>query len=876
MSWRDWLPNRSDDPGFTNAMLGDLEELRLRERAKYGRIRAEWRHARRLLSLGRHFGRGSGQGLLGGLLTDLRSSIRRWAATPTLTVVLALSLGLGIGASTAVFSVVDGVLLSPLPYPEADRLIVVEPEFPGQGGRRGPTSPPEYLDLAASEVFENVGVAWYRPGAMTDDGIDPEDVDMAFVSGDFLQTLGVAPLLGRLPAATDDVEGAPKVVLLSHATWQRRYGGDPDIVGRRVAFDDDPHTVIGVMPEDFRMLFPAGTAMPPSLAAWVPWGGVYDAYNRNWRVFTAIGRVSSGADQAQKKLDALAATLRERHGDAYGESGFKWRVDRLDAAVVAPVRGLLGLLFAAAWLVLGVGCANVANLMLARAARDQHEACVRVALGASRWRVLRQALADSALIGGIGVGFGVVLAAAALRVLPALAPADVPRIESVALDWTELGYAGLLSVGVTLVLALLLTRASRATAGGVLRVHRTVASNAAWTRQTLVAAQIALSLVLLVGAGLLLQSFLALAALDPGYEPDGVLTVKLSLVDTHYPYAEPSKIVDFYRDLATRLEDTAGITHAGATSQLPLDGASYSLGPYGFENASGELIESGNAADYRVVTPGLLEAMGTEVVAGRLFTRTDTYETPRVVVIDDQLAKRVWPDEDPVGQQLLLHGGFAEGDERPWAEVVGVVRHLRHHPGTIGTEQIYASHQQTAQRTMTVAMRTDLPVSDALAAVQTAIRELNPIQPMREVRPLNAYLAQALATTRFALDLLVATSLVALVLAVIGTYGIVAFIVSLRVREIGVRMALGASPRRIVGAMATTGARLVAVGVALGIPAAYAFASTIRGLLFEAVATPGIGVLVGSIVLATIGVLAVLVPARRAARLSPVEALRSE
>jgi predicted permease len=863
---------------FSSAMVGDLEELRQHERAEHGRVRAEIRYLGRLLSIAAAFGGGHHRGIVGGTLADLRGAARRWAATPVIAVVMVASLALGIGASTAVFSVLHGVLLQPLPYASPDDLVFVRSEFPIQGGGSPRTSPPELLDLADSGLFEQVGAAWYRPGAMTDAGVEPEDVDMAFVSAGFLSTLGVEPTLGRLPTAAEDATGGPKVVVLAHATWQRRYGADPTIVGRTIAFDDVAHTVVGVLPADLRMLLPSETAMPTELAAWVPWGGGYDTYGRNWRVLTVVGRLAPGASVAatQSALDSLATELVDQHGDAYGATGFRWRIEPLDAAVVAPVRPLLLLLFAAVWLVLLVACANVANLMLARAAHDQHELTVRAALGASRWRILRQYLADCTVITGSGVAVGAALAAATVRALPQLAPAGVPRLEGVALDWQSLGYAATLAATVTLVLATLLARrGARREDTSILRLNRTTTGGAERTRQALVVAQIAFSLVLLVGAALLVQSFLGLTAVQPGFDPRGVQTMKISLVDSHYPYSNPAKIVEFYRQLMVRTAELPGVAGAGATSQLPLDGTSYAVGNYGFEAPGGALNDVGNTANYRIVTPGWLEAMRGELLRGRTLDWTDTAATPWVVVIDETLAARAWRGQNAVGQRLLLRGGLAD-EGRPWAEVVGVVRHMRHHPRAVGDEQIFVAHQQAPQRTMAIAVRSDLEPATLLGAVRDVVHELNAVQPLRQIRGLDSYMLEAVATTRFALDLLVATAAVALALAIIGTYGIVSFMVSRRVREIGVRMAMGASPRRVAGTVVRAGGTLVAVGVAIGVPAAFAFATAMGSLLFEVAGAQASTVLLAGTVLTLIGLAAVVVPARRAAQLSPVEALRSE
>ena len=625
------------------------------------------------------------------------------------------------------------------------------------------------------------------------------------------------------------------------------------------------------------MLMPADVGMPPELAAWVPWGGGYDEVDRNWRVLTTIGRLAPARSlaQTQAALDGLAADLVDQYSDAYGVSGFRWRLERLEDQIVAPVRPVLLVLLAAVWLVLIVATANVANLMLARAVRDQHEASIRAALGASRWRVLRQALAESAIITGAGAVGGVLLAAVGVAALPALAPPDLPRLDAIALNWTTLGYTVALTGGTTLFLAMILARqANQAMRGSVLHSHRTTTGSGARTRQMLTVAQIALSLVLLVGAALLIRSFARLSAVDPGYDPAGVLTMKISLVDSHYPYSNRPKIAEFYRQLLQRVEELPGVAAAGATARLPLDG-SYTVDGYSYEQTDGAVADTGNTAQYRMVTPGWFEAMSATLVQGRTFEWTDGVDSPTVVVVDETLAAKVWPGGNAVGQKIRLRSDFA-GSEAPWAEVIGVVRHMRQHPRVVGAEQIYTAHQQKATRTMAIALRTELEPAPLLNAVREVVHDLNALQPLQRVRPLDSYLSQAIATTRFTLDLLVITAIMALALAAIGMYGIVSFMVNQRVREIGVRMAMGAAPADMKRATLRSGAWLVAAGVAIGLPAALAFASGLQGILFGVSIADPIVFLAVSTGLVAIGMLACWIPARRASRLSPVEALRAD
>ena len=703
---------------------------------------------------------------------------------------------------------------------------------------------------------------------------------MAFVSAGLLPTLGVEPLLGRFPRPEED-HTRSRVVVLAHDTWQRRYGGDPDLVGKTIEFDGVAQTVVGVMPAEFRMLFPPDVRMPPRVAAWMTWGGCYDEYPRRWRVLTAIGRLRPGlnAVAATAELRGVAEQVRADHADDYAGSGYDLRLEPLADDLVAHSRPTLVLLLVAVGLVLLIACANVANFMLGRSVHASRELAIRGALGATGWRLFRQLVTESAVITFAGAALGLALASWGIRALPLLAPADLPRVEAVGIDASVLIFTTLVAVATALVfgsaMAMQLRTHSRTE---ILKAgaRALTGSGSERVRSVLVVGQVALSLMLLIGAGLVVRSFALLSRVDPGFEASSALTMKLSLVDAHYPYTKPARIAEFYRQLVARVGELAGVGAVGATTQLPLDGSSYSMAPYAYEAAEGVVEWNSIAANYRTVTAGWLEAIGARLVEGRTFDWTDDMDAARVVVIDQSLARRAWPQASAVGQRLQVEVFLAGERYSEWAEIVGVVEHLRHHPSAQGSEQVYVAHSQAPMRTMALTVRTDADTRSLVESVRAIVHDLDSDQPLQRVRPLAEYLGEAIAPMRFALTLLGAFAIAALLLATLGVYAIVAYGVAQRARELGIRMAIGASPPAVVRDVVGRIAVLAATGVAIGLLGALAMARFMSGLLFGVAPTdPLVFAAVAGLFIA-VALCACCIPARGAARLDPASALRRE
>ena len=813
------------------------------------------------------------------IFQDVRLALRTWLKRPGFNSLVVLTLALGIGANAAVFSVIDGVLLRPLPYEDQEKLTLLRTELVETGDIAAKSSPPEVADFRAVDgVFDSAGAIWARPAALTDDRSEPEEIEMGFVTAGFLSIFGVDPFLGRDVLPEEDVPNAPAVVVLSHGLWERRYGADPDIVGKTLEMDGEPLTIVGVMPSGFALHLPPDAGVPPYLEAWVPWGGGYEESPRSFRVLTAVGRLRDGIglDEARARISALALRLAADHPEDYEASGLNLHLAPLPQALTAPIRPALVVLWTTVGFVLFIACANVANLFLVRAT-STHEVLVRRALGASRSRLLRQIVIESVLLSLAGGLAGALLAEWAVSLLPWLSPGDIPRLTEIAVDGRVLAFllaASLISgIGIGLVSALHLSRPDSSLA---LRSRGTGESGQNRLRRVLVAGEIALSLVLLAGGGLLLRSFHALSTIELGYETERVATFKLSLIDSAYPYSGPLKIARFYRELTSGIEEIGGVEAAGASTELPLDGAPTGLRPYAYESDRGLVEWDTVSADYRTVTPGWLEALDVRLLEGRLLEWTDDLDHPNVVVVDELLAKAAWPGESAAGKRLQVVTFVGGEFRRTWGEVVGVVAHVRHHPGALGEEQIFLPHSQSPQRTMTFAIKSELPLETLSSAIRDGVRTLEPSQPIHSIRPMDDYRASALATHRFTMGTMGSFALVALALASLGVYGVMGFTVSRRTREIGLRMALGAAPRRILLDVLRDGLLLVGPGLSLGIVGALLLARFLSSLLFGVTASDPLTFATVAAVLLAVAAVACYIPGRRASTLNPLEALRED
>lgn len=809
------------------------------------------------------------------LLADFRQAWRGLWRTPGFALVAILTLGLGIGATTAIFSLVDALLLSELPHRDGEQLVYVVQDRTASGYSRTPLAGPEIVDLRRhSRLFSGFGGIWANSAVLT--GEDPEQLRIGLVTSDFFRVLGADPALGRTFGPEDEARGASPSILLSDALWRRRYGGDPALVGRTVQVDGKPTTVLGVMPAGFRVLLPPDAAVPDDLQAFLLLDASFTEWSRGQRFLRVVGRKKSGVslEEARQEIAAIGRQIGREHAQ-YGADGLALAAFGLRADGVREARPLVLALFAGVGILLLVACVNVASLLVARAAARSRETALRVALGAGRGRLFCRHAVEGLLLGALGGLAGLVVGRVCLALLLALRPASLARIDTASLDPTVLAFtAGVaLAWGFLLSLAPLAETRRTDLAGALRQSERAVSAGLPYRRRAaLVVAQLALSVVLLVAAGLLVRAFLALARVDPGFSADGVLTFRLSLPWERFHSLEERQA--FTAELRACLLALPGVTGAGGISHLPYDELPNWATPYRREGAAGAGDVA--SADTRAVTPGLLEALGARLVEGRFFTDADTPESVPVAIVDERLARRLWPGGRAVGRRFL-GDPWTTGESPPPVAltVVGVVRHLRHRrPTQEVSEQLYFPVQQAPRNPMAYVVKSSTEAAAALTPrIRQVVAELAPGAPIYDVRPLSDYLSAARAARRFTMTLATAFAAAALGLAALGVYGVTAYAVALRRRELGLRLALGASRRQVVRLVMGESLRLAAVGLLLGLVGAGLAASLLASQLYGVTPADPPSYALAVTVLAVAVALAAWLPARRAARVHPLESL---
>lgn len=805
------------------------------------------------------------------MLTDLRFAWRALRRRRGFTAVAVLTLALGIGANAALFSLVHGILLRPLPYRAPERLAILWHEF-GEGAQFLPALHPlDYKDYRdRSRLFEGFTLATGREeilGGTT----DPELVDVGVVDSGFFRFLGVEPALGRDFRDDEDVAGGPAVALLSHELWTRRFGADPGILGRRAELGGVLYEIVGVLPEGFRLLLPPEAFRLKHSEVWRPIQ-IDEAQlpPRNYTGFTAFARLKPGVSfaAAQEELGAIAAQLRREH-PVHAASSLRVSLAAFQADVVKGVRRGLLILMAAVGFVLLIACANVALLLLTRGRGREPELLLRVAVGASRWRVARLVLAESLVLALAGAACGIGLALGGLQLVPLLASDSLPRGQTVGLDATVLAFVAGLSVVAALVFGMTpALQAARTDLAQGLRDGAVKSGSPAWRRlrDGMVVAQIALSLVLAVGAGLLVRSFQALGASQPGFEPRGALTLRVTVPPG--VIADPAGAAAFHRDLERRLRALPGVEAVGSLSQLPLTGRG-PLQPYAYDAETARQWES-VSADELWLSPGSLAALGARLTRGRDFVDAEVGSGRRVIIIDDTLARRAFPGREAVGQSLQLE---PEGNAESFFEVVGVVSHLRLHDLTRPLlPQIYKPGPGDR---FSLVLRTRLARPEELAGpVRRELAAINPGIAVEDVRPFDAVVDRALGPMRLAMTLMSAFGLLGLLLAAVGVYGVFSIAVAERTREMAIRQALGAAPAAIRGLVLAHGARLVAASLALGAVGAALLSRALAALLYEVEPLHAPTYATAAVVLASVALLACWLPAQRASRVDPLAALR--
>jgi len=806
--------------------------------------------------------------VMGTLLQDLRYGVRVLLKAPGFTVVAVLALALGIGANTAIFSVVNAVLLRPLPFKDPDSLVWAQAEDLQTGEQGGMISPPDFLDYRAqNRVFEHFAAIQSMSFTLTGEA-EPERVTGARVSADFFETLGILPTKGRAFLADEEQDGRNRVVVISYGLWQRRFGSDPNLIGKTVALSGQAAIVVGIMPDGFQF--------PREAQVWAPIAfNSKDTSMRRAHFLAAVGRLKPGVTlaQAQADVDSIAHRLEQQYPETNINYGMG--LTGLPQQIVGEMRGTLFVLLGAVGFVLLIACANVANLSLARGAARAKEIAIRVAMGASRARIVRQLLTESVLLALFGGGLGLLLAVWGVDMLVALSPEDLPRVREVTIDPRVLGFTLLISVltGLIFGLAPALSFSRRSDLNETLKEGgRSSGASAAHNRMRsiLVVAEVALSLLLLVGAGLLIKSFLKLSQVETGFDASSVMTMRLALPQGKY--AEAQRRADFYHQLIERTQALPGVEEAGVISELPLSGQNNDT-YFALEGQPLAYASSGeNLANARTASPDYFRAMGIPLIKGRFFTDQDRIAAPHVVIISETFARQFFADTDPVGHRLTIDIG------EPWTgEIIGVVGNIRHR--SLAAEpfrEMYTNIEQTPRGMVNLVVRTRNDPESVVAAIKKEVQALDPDLPIYNPKTMQERVSESASAPRFRTLLLALFAALALVLAAVGIYGVISYSVTQRTHEIGIRMALGAQPKDILKLVVGHGVVLALVGVTIGLVGAFLMTRVMASLLFGVSATDPVTYTVVSLLLMTVALIACYIPARRAMKVEPMVALHYE
>jgi putative ABC transport system permease protein len=803
---------------------------------------------------------------------DLRYGARMLAKGPGFTAVAVIALALGVGANTAIFSVVNAVLIRSLPYRDADKLVVVWEK--SRKNDQNVVNPANFMDWSEqNNVFTEMAATFDRNAVIVGDG-EPEEVPSQFATTNLFSMLGVDPILGRTFTPEDSKPDQPRVVVLSYGLWQRRFGGDPKIIGRKLNINRADAVVIGVMPAGFQWHIKKGSLTAKTAELWSPWVITNEMRTRRGRFMTVAARIKPDVtlEQAKAEMNVIGARLEQQYNDFNAEWGVN--VVPLRTQFTGELRPALLVLLGAVGLVLLIACANVANLLLSRAAARQKEIAVRAAIGAARGRIVRQLLTESVLLAAMGGAAGLLLALWGTELLVSLSPRELADLQQVRISAPVLGFT--LAVSLLTGIIFGIAPAFEATRlnlheslkeggkniGGGTRSHR--------LRSAFVITEIALALVLLVGAGLLVRSFSRLQSVDPGFNAKNVLTMRISLPLRKYD--SDRKRIDFFRQAAEQIRALPGVEAAGATNYLPF------AGPH-----SGTLVEIegrpklppgqelGTGAC--VTDVNYFGAMQIPLKSGRLFTEQEATEMRHVVVINEAFARKNFPGEDPLGKRVTIY----MKDENVPTEIIGIVGDHKHMGLDSEIEPMsYWPHPEQAFPFMTFVIRTQGDPASIAPAARSVIQTLDGEQPVADMRTMESLLADSVARARFNTLLLSIFGVVALILAAVGIYGVMSYAVTQRTHEMGLRMALGAQTSHVLALVVRQGMTMAVAGVVIGLGAAFALTRLLASLLYGVGATDPLTFLVISLLLASIALLACYLPARRATRVDPMVALRYE
>ncbi|HJZ68918.1 MAG TPA: ABC transporter permease [Blastocatellia bacterium] len=804
------------------------------------------------------------------LLQDLTYGIRVLLKNPGFTIVAVIALTLGIGADSAIFSVVNAVLLRPLPYPESDRLVILRERSPQLEGMS--VAYPNFIDWREQNTtFENIGVFRGRQSYNLTGVGEPERLVGAQVSADVFAALRVASSAGRVFNNDEDKPGASPVAVLSHGLWQRRFGGDLGILDQTLTLNDVSFTVIGIMPADFQ--FPGR-----GIDLWTPAGQA--AANPDWQQrgnhpgLAGIARLKPSVTLAQVRedMDIIAANLEKQYPDS--NTGGRVSVTPALENAVRTIRPALLVLLGAVGSVLLIACANVANLLLARSATRQKEMAIRTALGASRWRIVRQLLTESVLLSFVGGALGLLLARWGVKLIIAISPNSIPRSREINLDGRVVAFTIGVSVLTGIIFGLVpALQSSKPDLNETLKeAGRGSTGSRHLFRSGLVVSEVALTMVLLIGAGLMIRSFYRLLQVNPGFNYDHLLTFNISLPQKKYP--EDQQRINFYDQVVDRLRALPGVESVGLATGLPLGNNGWQTS---FVVDGQPPPEPGKLplTEFAVTSPDYFQTMGITLLKGRNFSEQDKKDSPGVTLIDEEFARRYWPDEEAIGKRIKPGGN---DPRNPLFEVIGVVRRVRMEGLNQESNRVqsYRPFRQVVQSAMTVVARTSTDPTSLFSAVRREVLAVDPNQPIYNLNTMEQIRADSIAPDRLNLMLLGAFAAVALILAAVGIYGVMAYSVTQRTHEIGIRMALGAGQGDVLGMVVGQGMKLASVGLAIGLGGAWLATRAMAGLLFGISATDPATFAAISVVLAGVALGACFVPARRATKVDPMIALRYE
>jgi len=798
------------------------------------------------------------------LIKDLRYGVRSFLKRPGFLVIAVATLALGIGATTAMFTVVNSVLLRPLQFPEPERVVLFEGVNPRQGITESNMSVPDIADWQKqSQSFEQIA-AFVTGGVFLSTGDEVERVRATGVSPEFFPLFKTNPISGRALQADDMQEGREAAIVISHSLWQGRFGGTTDVVGRKLTLNGKPANIVGIMP--------AGFTYPRDCEVWTPLPLQPAKEARENRFVSVVTRLKPGVSlvQAQTEMDTINQRLAQNYVET--NSGWSVRLTELRESLVGELRTSLLILLGAVAFVLLIACANVANLLLARAAYRQKEIALRTALGASRWRVVRQLLTESVLLSVVSGVLGLALSLWFIRLLIAITPANTPRLSEIGIDLRVFAFTFAVTILAGILFGLFpALQTSRPNLNETLKDSGQRGSETGGRNRAgslLIVSEIALSFILLAGAGLLIKSFLHLREINPGFNPDNVLAMRLTLPPGKYPQGEPR--AQIYKQLVDRVKATPGVQSAGVVLSLPLGGDSFNVWRGLIREGRPMTPDEQSNAQHLPVTPDYFQTLQIPVKAGRIFTDQDTLQSPKVVIVNETMARALWPNENPIGRRFTVWR-----DEKFPREVVGVVGDTKGSLDKEAGQQMYVPYaQDPTWGSLSLVVRTAGEPAAVAGSVREAIRTVDRSVPNYNLKTMNEVVSTSAAPRRIPMLLLSVFAGVAMLLAMLGIYGVTSYYVTQRTHEIGVRMALGAQIVDVLKLVLSRAMLLALIGIGIGVAGAAAVTRYLTSMLFGVKPIDTLTFVAVAVVLAMVVFVACLVPARRAAKIDPLEALR--